>query len=148
MSTLLSSLDKIISNPPQTMYPVRFVSNRALKSFSEIQDQIIPRTRTDEYPKESFIVNFQKMASEDCHALVYIRGEAEKYTNPYNNRVSYHSRTNGRSVVAWYPYNSDGTMTDLGQVTVSDPKELEDFAKVINWVWHFLAEYKKERHND
>ena len=148
MSTLLSSLDEIISNPPQTTYPVRFITNRALKSFSGIQDQIIPRTRTDEYPKESFVVNFQKMASKECHALVYIRGEAEKYINPYNNRVSYHSRTRGRASVCWQAYNSNNSLTDLGQITISDPKELEDFAKVINWVWYFLAEYKKERHND
>lgn len=141
------SLDEIMANPPKTKYPIHFITNRVLKRFPDIQQQILPRMTTGQYPLEAFTVNFQTMSKPTAHALVYIRGEGNKTVNQYSNKAHQYSQTTGRAIVSWEPYNSIGTFTDLGQVTVSTPQELVDFTKVINWVWLFMAQYKKELQN-
>ena len=117
-------------------YPVVFIANRVLKSVDSIQESIIPRINVSDYPHESFIISLQKMSKVDCCAYVYIRGK---------KTGTWYSRTNGRAIVAWQAYNEpDSCATDLGQVTIQNPEERNDFVKLINWTWDFIKAYRLE----
>ena len=78
---------------PAIEYNILFISSRILKGITAIEEQIIPRCPTSDYPKESFIIAFQNMGkAESCNALVYIRGSKQ-------NDSGYWCRTHGRAQV-------------------------------------------------
>ena len=123
---------------PSTNYGIAFITNRIIKSVDSIQDMIIPRCNTHDYPEQSFTINFQKMSKPDCCAYVYINGK---------NTGQWYSRSRGRAVVDWQRIDCNDPMsglTDLGQVTVATPSDLNDFVKIIQWTWDFMREYKSE----
>ena len=121
---------------PALKYPVVFIVNRVIKNVDSIQHAIIPRCNVHDYPFESFIINFQRMSKPDCFAYIYIKGKKTS---------TWYSVTGGRAAVAWQAYNSpDMCATDLGQVTIQDPVELNDFVKLIDWTWDFMKAYKEE----
>ena len=130
---------------PTIKYDIVFISNRILKGITSIEDKIIKRCSTSDYPTESFVIIFQNMGnSHRCNALVYIRGKG--YKNTYNDH--YFSRTQGRALVGycgWQSKPEDPRYTDIGQLTLADVSELDQFTKVVRWTYDFLQLYREEK---
>jgi hypothetical protein len=129
---------------PTTKYDIVFMTNRILKGITAIEDKLIKRCSTGDYPMESFIIKFQNMGkSNKCNALVYIRGVSKSTGSGY-----YYSRTGGRSLVGYCGYGAepgDPHFTEIGQCTLSTMDELDEFTKVIRWTYDFLELYRNEK---
>ena len=88
------------------------VLNLAAKGKINDND-ILPRSRTDEFPAEAATVRIQRVSEKIPNVTIHIRGKSKKRTNSWNN-FTYESANTCRVNIAnqW----SEGTMSSNGEL--------------------------------